>query len=143
MVSSRERDHVGETLGDARVEARERLEREFDLDLISTSPNVVTFWSLMEVPKPSVSTRPAAFTAATSVVWSFELTALSTISLVGYIAAPPTIGLPVSAWVSARATVEVRARAVPATKVVGGIRTHRLAPSRAAAARLRDCAIGP
>src|SRR6478735_2628384 len=41
----------------------------------------------------SVSTRPAALTAATSVVWSLELTALSTMSLVGYIAAPPTIGL--------------------------------------------------
>jgi hypothetical protein len=41
----------------------------------------------------SVSTRPAAFTAATSVVWSLELTALSTMSFVGYIAAPPTIGL--------------------------------------------------
>src|SRR5215813_3782566 len=39
-----------------------------------------------------VSTRPAALTAATSVVWSLELTALSTISLVGYIGAPPTIG---------------------------------------------------
>ena len=40
----------------------------------------------------SVSTRPAALTAATSVVWSLELTALSTMSLLGYIAAPPTIG---------------------------------------------------
>ena len=40
----------------------------------------------------SVSTRPAALTAATSVVWSFELTALATIVLVGYIAAPPTVG---------------------------------------------------
>src|SRR3954471_19309395 len=39
----------------------------------------------------SVSTRPAAFTAATSVVWSLELTALSMMSLVGYIGAPPTI----------------------------------------------------
>src|ERR1700712_1648368 len=49
-----------------------------------------------------VSTRPAALTAATSVVWSFELTALSTIVLVGYIAAPPTIGLAMaSAGVSA------------------------------------------
>lgn len=39
----------------------------------------------------SVSTRPAALTAATSVVWSFELTAFSTMVLLGYIAAPPTI----------------------------------------------------
>ncbi|MDQ0022813.1 hypothetical protein J2X90_000591 [Variovorax paradoxus] len=41
----------------------------------------------------SVPTRPAAFTAATSVVWSFEFTALSTMSFVGSIAAPPTMGL--------------------------------------------------
>ena len=39
----------------------------------------------------SVGTRPAAFTAATSVVWSFELTAFCTMFLDGYIAAPPTI----------------------------------------------------
>src|SRR5471032_1637374 len=45
----------------------------------------------------SVSTRPAAFTAATSVVWSAELTALSTISLLGYIAWPPTITVSASA----------------------------------------------
>ena len=43
-------------------------------------------------PGPSsVSTRPAALTAATSVVWSFELTAFSTMFLVGNIGAPPTI----------------------------------------------------
>src|SRR3569623_795821 len=40
-----------------------------------------------------VSTSPAAFTAATRVVWSFECIAFWTIVLVGYIAAPPTIGL--------------------------------------------------
>jgi hypothetical protein len=40
----------------------------------------------------SVATSPAALTAATSVVWSAELTALSMMSLVGYMAAPPTIG---------------------------------------------------
>ena len=34
----------------------------------------------------------AALTAATRVVWSFELTAFSTMFLVGYIGAPPTIG---------------------------------------------------
>src|SRR5258706_6758459 len=39
-----------------------------------------------------VSTNPAAFTAATSVVWSAELTALSTMSRERSIAAPPTIG---------------------------------------------------
>src|SRR5205085_6532558 len=39
----------------------------------------------------SVSTRPAALTAATSVVWSFEFTALSMMSLSLYIGAPPTV----------------------------------------------------
>ena len=38
-----------------------------------------------------VSTRPAALTAATNVVWSFELTALSMMSLLGSMAAPPTM----------------------------------------------------
>src|ERR1700722_16703714 len=38
----------------------------------------------------SVSTRPAAFTAATSVVWSAEFTALATMVLDGNIAWPPT-----------------------------------------------------
>ena len=38
-----------------------------------------------------VSTRPAAFTAATSVVWSLELTAFWTMFFEGNIAAPPTI----------------------------------------------------
>src|SRR5690606_22169301 len=41
----------------------------------------------------SVSTRPAACTAATSVVWSAEFTAFSTIFLSASMAAPPTIGL--------------------------------------------------
>src|SRR5580698_4853189 len=40
----------------------------------------------------SVSTNPAAFTAATSVVWSAEFTALSIMSLLGYISLPPTTG---------------------------------------------------
>jgi hypothetical protein len=39
----------------------------------------------------SVSTRPAAFTAATSVVCSFELTAFSMMFFEGYIGAPPTV----------------------------------------------------
>jgi len=38
----------------------------------------------------SGSTRPAAFTAATSVVWSFELTAFSTMFFEGNMGAPPT-----------------------------------------------------
>src|SRR5262245_33820815 len=41
----------------------------------------------------SVSTRPAALTAVTRVVLSAELTALSMMSLLGYMAAPPTMGL--------------------------------------------------
>ncbi len=39
----------------------------------------------------SVSTRSAALTAATSVVWSFELTAFWMMFLDGNIGAPPTI----------------------------------------------------
>src|SRR5262249_11364403 len=43
-------------------------------------------------PSPdNVSTRPAAFTAATSVVWSFELTAFWMMFFDGYIGAPPTV----------------------------------------------------
>ena len=38
-----------------------------------------------------VSTRPAAFTAATSVVWSFEFTAFWMMFFEGYIGAPPTV----------------------------------------------------
>src|SRR5450432_1687699 len=42
-------------------------------------------------PGPSsVSTSPAAFTAATSVVWSLEFTAFWIMFLDGYISAPPT-----------------------------------------------------
>jgi len=39
----------------------------------------------------SVSTRFAAFTAATSVVWSFEFIAFWMMFLEGYIGAPPTV----------------------------------------------------
>src|SRR6185312_1411463 len=39
----------------------------------------------------NVGTSPAAFTAATKVVWSLEFMAFSTIFFVGYMAAPPTI----------------------------------------------------
>src|ERR1700756_1468633 len=43
-------------------------------------------------PGPSsVSTRPAALTAATSVVWSLELTAFWMMFFEGYIGAPPTM----------------------------------------------------
>ena len=45
-------------------------------------------------PSPeSVSTRPAAFTAATSVVRFFACDAFSTIVFCGSIGAPPTIGM--------------------------------------------------
>ncbi len=60
-------------------------------------------------PAPfSVGTSPAALTAATSVVWSLELTALSTMSLLEYIGAPPTItwaiaGMAIAERVAARA----------------------------------------
>src|SRR5262249_20626294 len=39
----------------------------------------------------SVSTRPAAFTAATSVVWSLEFTAFWMMFFEGYMGAPPTV----------------------------------------------------
>src|SRR6185503_16953090 len=51
----------------------------------------------------NVSTSPAAFTAATSVVWSAELTALSTMSFDLNIGAPPTIGLSSIDFICARA----------------------------------------
>ena len=67
-----------------------------------------------------VSTRPAAFTAATSVVWSFEAAAFSTMFLLAYIGAPPTIGLAgVEAVPEAGAIVWAKAGAVD--------RTHRAA----------------
>ena len=46
-----------------------------------------------------MSTSPAAFTAATRVVWSFEFTALETMSFVGYMGAPPTIFVPIAPMV--------------------------------------------
>ena len=62
----------------------------------------------------SVSTSPAALTAATSVVWSAELTAFSTIVLVGNICCPPTIGYFAASATDAAAAVitskEVRIR---------------------------------
>src|ERR1700729_766562 len=45
----------------------------------------------------SVSTRPPALTAATRVLWIGELTAFSTMVLVGYMSAPPTVGF-FGAW---------------------------------------------
>src|SRR5277367_6448112 len=57
-----------------------------------------------------VSTRPAALTAATRVLWIGELAAFSTMVLVGYIVAPPTVGS-FCAW----ALREVRARAAAAS----------------------------
>ncbi|MGY4432007.1 hypothetical protein ACVWWO_004484 [Bradyrhizobium sp. F1.13.1] len=61
----------------------------------------------------SVGTRPAAFTAATSVVWSFELTAFWTMFFDGNIAAPPTMTVFSSARAGAT-TVAVMARVLNA-----------------------------
>src|SRR4029077_13701118 len=63
----------------------------------------------------SVSTRPAAFTAATSVVWSLELTAFWMMFLEGYIGAPPTVTA-ISAATVGSAMAET-AMAAAATKV--------------------------
>src|SRR5262245_11654217 len=54
----------------------------------------------------SVSTRPAAFTAATSVVWSFEFIAFWMMFFEGYIGAPPTVTVcsPICALVGVAAT---------------------------------------
>ena len=62
-----------------------------------------------------VSTRPAAFTAATRVVWSLEWTALSMMSLLAYIGAPPTIGFSPMALLLAKAPVAVRESAAKAS----------------------------
>src|ERR1700743_2434879 len=66
-------------------------------------------------PLPSrVSTRPAAFTAATSVVWCLEFTAFWMMCFHGYIAPPP----PITVFSSPRAgatKVEVRGSALKAT----------------------------
>ena len=65
-------------------------------------------------PLPSsVSTRPAAFTAATSVVWSLELTAFWMMFLDGNIAAPPTITV-FSCALTGAAMVAVSASALKA-----------------------------
>src|SRR5271165_4454517 len=65
-------------------------------------------------PAPcSVSTRPAAFTAATSVVWSFELTAFWMMFLDGYIGAPPTLTV-VSADAGTAVMVDTSAKAASA-----------------------------
>src|SRR3954464_7828993 len=62
-------------------------------------------------PAPErVSTRPAALTAATRVVWSFEFTAFWTIVLVEYMAAPPTIGLGAATAPPARPRAAAAAR---------------------------------
>ena len=68
-----------------------------------------------------MSTRPAAFTAATSVVWSFELTAFWMMFLDGYIAAPPTITVFSSACAGAT-KVEVIASTLKAAADKNAIR---------------------
>ena len=59
----------------------------------------------------SVSTRPAALTAATRVVWMGELIAFCTMVLLAYMGAPPTSG---SFWAEA---VRVVAARRPAARV--------------------------
>src|SRR6185369_2533105 len=84
-------------------------------------------------PLPSsVSTRPAAFTAATSVVWSLELTAFWMMFLEGNIAAPPTItvfspdsslfGIFLSSALAGAMTLAVSASALKATAERSAIR---------------------
>ena len=84
-------------------------------------------------PLPSrVSTSPAAFTAATSVVWSLELTAFWMMFFDGNIAAPPTItvfspdnslfGIFLSSALAGATAVAVRASALSATAETSAIR---------------------
>ena len=71
-------------------------------------------------PSPcSVSTRPAACTAATSVVWMGELLAFSIMFMSAIISAPPTIGLS-GEWAAAKAepALRIRAAAVVFSKFV-------------------------
>src|SRR5271156_6792391 len=96
-----------------------------------TSMSTVPFGSLAKAsllgantvngPGPdSVSTRPAAFTAATSVVWSLEFTAFWMMFFDGYIGAPPTVTVfsDICAKTGAGAATAVKARrAAPASKV--------------------------
>src|SRR6202012_1193976 len=73
-------------------------------------------------PLPSrVSTRPAALTAATSVVWSFEWIAFSMMFLEGYIAAPPTMTV-FSCALTGATMLAVRANAPKAAAVKSAIR---------------------
>ena len=65
----------------------------------------------MKGPAPaSVSTSPAALTAATRVVCDFDLAAFSTMLRDGYMAAPPTIGV-LAAAKAAGAAARARAAA--------------------------------
>jgi hypothetical protein len=64
-------------------------------------------------------------TAATSVVWSFELTALSTMSLLEYIGAPPTMTC-ASAGMATAERIAARAMAVNLTDFMGVLRGGRV-----------------
>src|SRR6185437_10057776 len=71
-------------------------------------------------PGPSsVSTRPAAFTAATSVVWSLECTAFSTMFFDGYMAAPPTITVFSLAATGATKDPDIMSAATAPAKISG------------------------
>ena len=82
-----------------------RLSRSSTVPAGSFSKAALVGAKTVKGPSPdSVSTRPAAFTAATSVVWSAEFDAFSTMVIEGIISAPPTMVF----WAMAGA---VRARA--------------------------------
>src|SRR5215217_698218 len=85
----------------------------------SASKAALTGARTVKGPAPDrVSTRPAALTAATSVVWSAEFTAFSMMFLSANMAAPPTIGL---SWAKAapdRAVTESMAARVRARKFI-------------------------
>src|SRR6185369_8023357 len=75
-------------------------------------------------PAPcSVSTRPAAFTAATSVVWSLELTAFWMMFFEGYIGEPPTVTVCSFCWaIVGVVAMAAKPRATTAAALVRAIR---------------------
>ena len=94
---------VGQDLGELvfvlRLQQRlDRTRRQFVEGFVGWSKHGERSGALQQCP-----TNPAAFTAATRVVWSLELTAFSTMFLVGYMAAPPTIGSEAATAVKATA----------------------------------------
>src|SRR5262249_41975835 len=97
-----------------------------------------------------VSTRPAAFTAATSVVWSLELTAFWMMFFDGYIGAPPTVTVCsfICASVGVGATAPKASAAAVSNKAVReafmwfSIRVSSRAPQRIANGDTDDAGYG-